>query len=81
MGRTGNDGTRNVQIMVSLKYLRRTAEIPFINCEVNLILTWSSNCFITDAPVNDQIPKFKITNTKLYVPVGTLSTEDNAKLL
>ena len=79
--RTGNNGNRNVQIMVSLKYLRRTVEIPLINCEVNLILTWSANCFITDAPVNNQIPKFKITNTKLYVPVVTLSTEDNAKHL
>ena len=41
-GQTGNDGTKDVEIMVSLKYLSnfwRTLEIPLINCEVNLILT------------------------------------------
>ena len=84
VGRADNNGTENVQIMVSLKYLNnfwRIVEMPLINCEVNLILTWSANCFITDAPVNNQIPKFKITNTKLYVPVVTLSTQDNAKVL
>ena len=44
-GRTGDDGTKNVEIMVPLKYLSnfwRTLEMPLINCEVNLILTWSS---------------------------------------
>ena len=46
-GQTGNDGTKDVEIMVPLKYLSnfwRTLEMPLINCEVNLILTWSSNC-------------------------------------
>ena len=41
-GRTGNDGTKDVEIMVPLKYLSnfwRTLEMPLINCEVNLILT------------------------------------------
>ena len=41
-GQTGNDGTKNVEIMVPLKYLSnfwRTLEMPVINCEVNLILT------------------------------------------
>ena len=41
-GQTGNDGTKNVEIMVPLKYLSnfwRTLEMPLINCEVNLILT------------------------------------------
>ena len=44
-GQTGNNGTKDVEIMVPLKYLSnfwRTLEIPLINCEVNLILTWSS---------------------------------------
>ena len=49
-----------------------------INCEVNLILTWSLTCVISSA--NGET-KFKITETKLYVPVVTLSTQDNAKLL
>ena len=44
-GRTGDDGTKDVEIMVPLKYLSnfwRTLEIPVINCEISLFLTWSS---------------------------------------
>ena len=52
--------------------------MPLINCEVNLILTWSSTCVITN-PTG--AGKFTITDTKLYVPVVTLSTQDNTKLL
>ena len=52
--------------------------MPLINCEVNLILTWSSTCVITDSTVAGT---FEITDTKLYVPVVTLSTQENAKLL
>ena len=51
MGHTENNGRiDNVEIMVSLKYLSnfwRTTEMPLINCEVNLILTWSANCVFT----------------------------------
>ena len=39
--------------------------MPLINCEINLILTLSANCFIIDAPINNQIPTFTITDTKL----------------
>ena len=49
-----------------------------INCEVNLILTWSPTYVIFSATGET---KFNITETKLYVPVVTLSTQDNAKLL
>ena len=49
-----------------------------INCKVNLILTWSKDCVITNST---GAGKFAITDTKLYVPVVTLSTQDNAKLL
>ena len=52
-----------------------------INCEVELILDWSANCVIIYTNVNDQIPTFAITETNLFVPVVTLSTQDNAKLL
>ena len=51
--------------------------MSLINCEVNLILTWSSTCVITNSK---GAGKFAITDTKLYVPVVTLSTQDNAKL-
>ena len=52
--------------------------LPLINCEVNLELTWSKDCVITNSMGEG---KFQITETKLYVPVVTLSTQDNAKLL
>ena len=67
--------------MVPLKYLTnfwRTLEMPLINCEVNLILTWSSTCVITDSTGTGT---FEITDTKLYVPIKNLSTQENAKLL
>ena len=73
-----------VEIMVPLKYLSnfwRTLEMPSINCEVNLILTWSPNCVILYTNVPNQIPTFTITERKAYVPVVTLSIQDNAKLL
>ena len=68
-----NDDTKEVKI--SLKYLSnfwRTLEMPLINCEINLILTWSMNCFIVNKSLNNQAPTFTITDTKLYVPVVTL---------
>ena len=83
-GRTENDGTKNVKIRIPLKYLSnfwRTLEMPSINCEIDLILSWSNRCFIIDNPIAGQHPTFTITDTKLYVPVVTLSTQNNAKLL
>ena len=47
-------------------------------CEINLILTWSSTCLITDSA---GVETFAITDAKLYVPVVILSTQDNANLL
>ena len=52
-----------------------------INCEINLQLTWSRKYFLAPSIVANQKPTFKITNAKLYVPVVTLSTQDNVKLL
>ena len=83
-GQTGNDGTKDVEIMVSLKYLSnfwRTLEMPLINCEVNLILTWSSTCVLISTNIPNQNATFAITDTKLYVPVVTLSTQENTKFL
>ena len=79
-GRTGDDGTKDVEIMVPLKYLSyfwRTLEMPLINCEVNLILTWSSTCILIATNIPNQAATFAITDTKLYVPVVTLSTQEN----
>ena len=79
-GKTPNDDNeKDVEIMVPLKYLStfwRTFEMPLINCEVNLILTWSSTCVITES---NGAGTFAITDTKLYVPVVTLSAQENTK--
>ena len=83
-GQTGDNGTKNVEIMVLLKYLSnfwRTLEMHLINCEVNLILPWSTICAIASSNDANHNGAFAITDTKLYVPVVTLSTQDNAKLL
>ena len=55
--------------------------MPLINCEIELILDWSANCVIIYTNVANQVPTFTITEANLYVPLVTLSTEDNEKLL
>ena len=56
--------------MVPIKYLSnfwRTLEMPLINCEANVILTWSTDCAMIYTDVANQVPTFKITETNLYV--------------
>ena len=90
---------QNVKIVVPLKHLsnfQKTLDIPLINCEISLVLTWSENCVLTSKstrtgnyendPVVSRIDDpadatFKITDTKLNAPVVTLSTEDDIKIL
>ena len=55
--------------------------MPLINSEVNLILTWSSICVLIATNIPNQDATFAITDTKLYIPVVTLSTEENTKFL
>ena len=55
--------------------------MPLINCEVNFILTWSSTCVIVSTNIANQGATFTITDTRLYVPVVILSTQENTKLL
>ena len=79
-----NEDIENVEIMVPLKYLSnfwRTLEMSLIICEVRLILNWSRDCVIISTNIANQNPTFTITETTVYVPVVTLSTQDNAKLL
>ena len=59
----------------------RALEMPLINYEIELILTWSKNSVIITTNVADQVPIFTITETTLHVPVVTLTTQDNTKLL
>ena len=80
IGNTEANGTKNgVKIAVPLKYLSnfwRSLEMPLINCKVELSLKWYERCLLTVA----NTATFKITDAKLYVPIVTLSAEDNAKL-
>ena len=90
-----NNRTKDVEIAVPLKYLSnfwRTLDMPLINCEAYLTLTWSETCVLTNKATRNDVPgvdtinnptgaTFKIKNTKLYVPVVTLSAENDNKLL
>ena len=71
---------KNVKIAVPLKYLSnfwRSLEMPLINCKIHLQLDWTNDCVMST--IADT--KFKITNTKWYVPIVTLSRKDNVKLV
>ena len=75
---------KNVEIVVPLKYIStfwRKLEITLINCENNLQLKWSDKGILAAGTAANQEPKLKITDTKLDVPVVTLSNQDNVKLL
>ena len=96
-GEKGYDATKidknETEVVIPLKYLsnfRRRLNIPLINCEVELILPWSKNCVLVDMTENPGSNPaivapteltFEITDTKLYVPVVTLSKENDTKLL
>ena len=68
------------KIAVPLKYLSnfwRSLEMPLINCKIELSLKWIENCILSSSGT---AATFKITDTKLYVPIVTLKAEDNTKL-
>ena len=76
-----DDSTKDAETAVPFKYLSsfwRTLEMSLINCEINLVLTWSESSVITNSI---GVELFTIINIKLYVPLVTLSTQDNTKLL
>ena len=67
----------NVKVVVPLKYLSnffRSLEMPLINCKIKLNLTWKKECVLSTG-VDEAV--FIINDTKLHVPVVTLSKEDN----
>ena len=71
---------KNVKITVPLKYLSniwRSLEMPLINCKIHLELNCNKDFVMSTIAART----FKITNTKLYVPIVTLSSKDNAKLV
>ena len=88
-GQADAAGTKDVEIMVSLKHLNfwRTLEMLLINCEISLLLTWPGNCvqaiycYKSSNNVCNKINVFNKRYTKRYVPDLTFSTQDNTKLL
>ena len=72
-----NIAKRSVKVVVPLKYLSnflRSLEKPLINCKIKLNLTWKKECVLSTDARN---AVFIINDTKMYVPVVTLSKEDN----
>ena len=72
-----NKARINVKVVVPLKYLSnffRSLEMPLINCKIKLNLTWKKECVLS---TDDGNAVFIINDTKFYVPVVTLSKEDN----
>ena len=81
---TDDNNVNNVKLVVPLKYISnffRSLESPLVNCKIDLELTWHKDCMISSAnAAAGQVVSFMITNTKLYVPVVTLSIKDNTNL-
>ena len=81
---TDDNNVNNVKLVAPLKYVSnffRSLEMPLVNCKIDLELTWHKDCMISSAnAAAGQLVSFMITNTKLYVPVVTLSTKDNNNL-
>ena len=74
--------TQKYRNMGPVRYLRnfwKTLEMPLVNCEISLSLTWSEDCKLIYGSTDDQVPNFTITGTKFYVPNITLSTQENVK--
>ena len=87
----GNGILRNATIAVLLKYLSnfwRSLEMPLINCKVELKLKWTKYCVLsasgTENAINEDVNAnniiFTTKDTKLYVPLATLSARDNQQL-
>ena len=81
---TDDNNVNNVKLVVPLKYVGsffRSLKMPLVNCKIDLELTWHKYCMISSVnTAAGQVVSFMITNTKLYVPVVTLSTKDDNNL-
>ena len=84
ISRTDDNNVNNVKLIMPLKYVSkffRSLETPLVNCKIDLELAWHKYCMIFNANAAAvQVVSFMITNTKLYVPLVTLSTKDNNNL-
>ena len=81
---TDDNNVNNVKLVVPLKYVSsffRSLEMSLVNCKIDLELTWHKDFMISSVnAAAGQVVSFMITNTKLYIPVVTLSTKDNNNL-
>ena len=81
---TDDNNVNHVKLVVPLKYVSnffRSLELSLVNCKIDLELTCHKDCMISSVnAAAGQVVSFMITNTKLYVPVVTLSTKDNTNL-
>ena len=81
---TDDNNDNNVKLVAPLKYVSnffRSLELPLVNCKIDLELTWHKDCMISSAyAAANQVVSFMLTDTKLYVPIITLSTKDNTNL-
>ena len=81
---TDVNNVNNVKLVVPLRYVSnffRSLGMPLVNCKIDLELTWHKDCMIFSAnSAAGQVVSFMITNTKLYIPVVTLSIKDNNNL-
>ena len=96
IGRTPNDNyILNTEVVVPLKYLSnfwKSFNLPLINCEIELDLSWSRYCVVSEisrtAVVAGNLPvaatattRFRINNSKIYVVVVTLFINNNIKFV
>ena len=88
--RPGNEGDTNrppvpiLNVTIPIKCLSNSwtfLDLPLINCEIELDLSWTKDCVLIAQNNNITVVNFVITSTKLYVPVATLSSNDNIKFL
>ena len=81
---TDDNNVNNVKLVMPLKYVSsffRSLEMPLVKCKTDLELTWHKDFMISSVnAAAGQVVSLMITNTKLYVPVVTLSTKDNNNL-
>ena len=78
---TENNVTKDVEIIVPLKYFSNFRRMPLINYKSSLTLTWSKNRFLVACTAANQETTITITDTKLYILVVTLSNQNDIKLL
>ena len=81
---TDDNNVNNVKFVAHLKYVSnffRSLELSLVNCKIDLELTWHKDCMTSSVnAAANQVVSFMIMDTKLYIPIVTLSSKDNTNL-